>query len=172
MICPNCRKEIADAQKFCPECGISFAVPANGLLQELSKKIQLEAFVWLGVAALQLIIGFYNLAIGFTLNATWGEDGTTNIITGVVVIVVAVVNALNAKKDLEYSKKVLTSPAGIVAKYKPVNELVITLVYNLVLGGLVGVVGSVFGFLTRKYVLDNEPAFLALENAQVQQPQQ
>ncbi|MBR2013636.1 MAG: zinc-ribbon domain-containing protein [Clostridia bacterium] len=167
MFCPKCGKEVPENQKFCPQCGNNLASPGGALIEGLIKKIKLDSYVWFGIAALQVIIGLYNLYVGFTLNSFY-LNGTTNIISGVIVLVIAAVNAINSKKGLDYCKEIPTSPVGIVAKYKPITGLIITLVYNLFLGGYIGVVGSIFGFLTRKYVLDHEAEFLALE--QTEQP--
>ena len=42
---------------------------------------------------------------------------------------------------------------------------IITLAYNLVVGGVIGVVGSVYYFIAlRGFVMENKEAFLALEN--------
>ncbi len=165
MFCPKCGNEVPENQKFCPQCGTNLASPGGALIEGLIKKIKLDSYVWFGIAAMQVIIGLYNLYVGFTLNSFY-LNGTTNIISGVVVLAIAAVNAITAKKDLDYCKEVPNSPVGIVAKYKPIKGLIITLAYNLLLGGYIGVVGSVFGFLTRKYVLDHEAEFLALEQAE------
>ncbi len=153
MNCPKCGKEIADTQKFCPECGANTAAPTNALLEELSKKVKLEAYIWLGIAAFQVLFGLYRIIFG-------------GFVYGLLMFVLAFLNAKGAKADLDYSKKILEDPKGIVAKYKPLKDLIVTLGYNIVVGAVYGAIGTVFGFLTRKYVLDHEAEFLALEPAE------
>lgn len=165
MFCSKCGKPLAEDQSFCPACGHPQAAPLppkGNLLTELSSKIKLEAYIWLGVAVAQVIIGLINIFTGFSLNADY-EDGSTNIVSGFIILAVAVSNFLTFRKDMEYSEEILQKPIGIVEKFKPVNALVITLVYNLILGGLIGVVGSIFGFLTRNFVITNEAALLEIE---------
>lgn len=171
MFCSKCGKEISDGTSFCPHCGhlqtggvkpkVS-AAPTQNILTGLASKIKMEAYAWIGVAVIQVIIGIYNISVGLDLNS-WGLDGSTNIIAGIVVMAVAAMNGYTSYKDINYSKEIFNNPVGIVAKYKPINSVIITLVYNLVLGGVIGVVGSIFGFITRNYVIVNEQEFLALE---------
>lgn len=132
------------------------------LTQQLSGKIKTEAYVWIGVAVIQVILGLFNVITGIALFDEY-EDGTSQLISGFLIWLVAVVNFINSGKDLKYSKEIMENPVGIVEKYKPIKSVVITLVYNLLVGGLIGVVGSIFGFITRSFVVNNEKDFLAIE---------
>lgn len=127
------------------------------LVQQLSKKIKTEAYVWMGVAGLQVLIGLINVFSGFS------EDGLSNLISGIFTLAVAAANFITSRKDLKYSSEILEKPVGIVENFKPIKGLIITLVYNVVVGGVVGIVGCIFGFITRSFVLNNEQTFLALE---------
>lgn len=119
---------------------------------ELSKKVRTEAIIWFCIAGYQIILGFVNLMIGDYALAP-----------GLLLFFIAGLNIFGASKDLQYSKDVLVKPVGIVAKYKPVTGLIVTLVYNLCFGGILGVIGAVFSFMTREYVLRNEASFLNIE---------
>ena len=48
---------------------------------------------------------------------------------------------------------------------KPLTGPIITLIYNLLIGGVIGVAGSIYYFAAvRGYVMENEQAFLELEH--------
>lgn len=131
--------------------------PQTSPVAELSKKVKTEAIIWFCIAVYQIILGFVNLMLG-----------DYAVATGLILFCIAGLNLYAASKDLQYSKDVLVNPVGIVEKYKPVTGLVVTLGYNLCFGGILGVIGSVFSFLTREYVQKNEAVFLNIEAQAVQ----
>lgn len=132
------------------------------LIKNLSSKVKMEGVIWTVIASLQVIAGLCFIIAGIILMND-NEDGTSNLISGGIVLFVAIINFSIAIGDLTYSKSVLVKPIGIVEKYKPVSGLVGTLIYNLVVGGVIGVVGIVFGFATRSYVMNNSEAFIKIE---------
>lgn len=132
------------------------------LLQQLSSKVKTNAIIWIVIACIQFFIGMVNIVIGFVLNADY-EDGTSNLITGFFVIIVGVLNIVNATRSLKYSKEVLTKPVGIVQSFQPVGNLIGTLIYNLLLGGIIGVAGSIYAFILRSFVLSNTAQFQLIE---------
>lgn len=191
--CKNCGNEIEDGAMFCTKCGQpvnnttannqpnnqntqqnayqqptgapvyqNYQQPMPNLITQLSSKIKTEAIVWTVIACLQVIIGLYNLYIGFSLNSYY-YDGTTNIVSGVIVLIVAVINFTVSAKDFKYAKEIFARPIGIVKKYQPIGGLIGTLIYNLLFGGIIGVVGSIFGFVTRSFVMNNALAFQNIE---------
>ena len=79
-------------------------------------------------------------------------------------MIIGVLNIISAVQDMEYSKTLLEKPNGIVAKFENLTGPVITLVYNLVIGGIIGVVGSIYYFLAiRNYVMENKQIFASLD---------
>ena len=65
---------------------------------------------------------------------------------------------------MQYSKTLLEQPNGIVAKFEPLTGPIITLVYNLIIGGVIGVAGSIYYFLAiRNYVMENKQFFASLD---------
>lgn len=158
--CAKCGKQLFDDAAFCSGCGHPTASgPAaapytgpyttpnatNGLLTKLSERLNTNGIIWIVIAVLQIIIG----------------------LTGTILpLIVGVLNLISAVKDMNYSKEVLRNPVGIVNNFEPITSPVITLVYNLVIGGVIGVVGSIYYFIAlRGFVMENKNAFLALENA-------
>lgn len=161
--CAKCGKQMTDEAAFCSACGCpaapSYAAPpytapytapyapvnaANGLLTKLSERIKTNGIIWIVIAVLQIIIGL---------------SGT------ILPLIVGVLNMISAVKDMNYSKEVLNNPVGIVDNFESITSPIITLVYNLVIGGVIGVVGSVYYFIAlRGFVMENKNAFLAMEN--------
>ena len=61
---------------------------------------------------------------------------------------------------MNYSKEIIQNPVGIVDKFKPITGPIIVLVYNLIFGGVIGVVGSIYYFIAiRNFILTNESSF-------------
>lgn len=137
-------------------------MPTENLLSRLSSKMNTNGIVWIIVASLQVIIGLYNLINGLEL-APYRSYGSTYIISGLFVLVVAALNFVNASKDIKYSKEILSRPVGIVAKFNPIGGYIGNLVYNILFGGIVGVAGSIFALTIRNFVLTNRAYFNSLE---------
>ena len=174
--CIKCGTQLADEDAFCIKCGHPTEIPAqapnfapncapnytpnyapnyapvyaqpvfqNPYLTKLSERLKVNGIIWIVVAVIQIIIG---------LLGTW------------VPLLVGVLNIVSAIKDLNYSNTVLVNPRGIVSNFEPLTSPIITLVYNLVVGGMIGVAGSIYYFIAlRGYVMENKNAFLALENS-------
>lgn len=129
----------------------------NHLVFQLSEKIKTEATVWRIIAVLQVVIGVATLIINLVEGAFEGA------LYGGVVLLIAARNFKISKEDMQYAQNVVMQPVGIVAKFEPLSPLIIDLVYNTLVGGLIGVVACVFSFLTRNFVVSNKQAFNALE---------
>lgn len=158
--CTNCGKQLSDEAAFCSVCGKPVSAPmapaytpvapayapvqSNAdLVNKLSERVKMNGIIWIVIAVIQILVGL--LGAWFTL-------------------IVGVLNIISAIKDLQYSKTVLQNPTGIVATFEPLASPIITLAYNLVIGGVIGVVGSIYYFVAlRGFVMENKNAFLALE---------
>ncbi|MBQ8769495.1 MAG: hypothetical protein IJZ15_07650 [Oscillospiraceae bacterium] len=150
--CTHCGKELFDEAVICPGCGCSVngqtntaygAVDCSGLINTLAQRMNINGIIWLVIGILQ-VIG------GLTLN--W------------FLLIVGVLNIISSIQDMNYSKALPDNPTGIVAKFEPLTGPIITLVYNLVIGGVIGVVGSIYYFVAiRNYVMENKQAFESLD---------
>ena len=157
--CVHCGKQLLDAAVICPGCGCPAQVyqPPNhysywrpfhlrsDLVRRLSERIQANAIIWLVIGGLQILLGLIDA--WFTL-------------------IIGVLNLLSAFKDLNYSKTVLENPTGIVRNYEPLTGPIVTLIYNLLIGGVIGVVGSIYYFIgLRGFVMRNRSAFEEIERS-------
>lgn len=147
--CTKCGKELLDEAVICPGCGcpatvtVSILNPANALLTKLSERIKTNSIIWIVIAVLQIIIG---------VSGVWFP------------LIVGVLNLIHAVNDMSYSTTVLENPNGIVSNYESLTSPIITLVYNLLIGGVIGVAGSIYYFIAlRGFVMENKQSFLALE---------
>lgn len=144
--CTHCGKELLDEAVICTGCGCPVenqtSINTNEkdkLLQQLSQKLNTNAIIWLVIGALQILGGIF---------INW------------FLLIVGVLNIISSVNDMKYSKEVLENQNGIVAKFEPLTGPIITLVYNLVIGGVIGVVGSIYYFIgIRNFVMENKVAF-------------
>lgn len=152
--CTHCGKELLDEAVICVDCGCevheqttqSFyneSVDFTPLLNTLSQRLNTNGIIWLVIGILQILGGIF-------LN--W------------FMLIVGALNIISSVQDMQYSKAILKNPTGIVAKFEPITGPVITLIYNLVVGGVVGVVGSIYYFVAiRNYVMENKAILAGLD---------
>lgn len=143
--CSHCGNEMMDEAVVCVKCGCSTSPNNNtmgnqpNLVQQLSDRVKINGIIWLVIGILQVLLGLY---VNWTL------------------LIVGVLNIVSSVQDINYSKSVIASPVGIVEKFKPLTGAIIVLAYNLVFGGVIGVVGSIYYLVgVRSFVLSNESAF-------------
>ena len=140
--------------KFCKNCGygmdnsVSQCTNCHTILNEqnsmsdeklnvLSKRIFINGILWLVIGIAQLCTGVFFL--------------------------VGILNIMSALRDMKTSKTVFTYRVGLVQAYKPMTSFIITFLYNLIFGGVVGVVGALYYyFAIRGYVMDNADYFNTL----------
>lgn len=154
--CTHCGKEIMDEAVICVGCGCAVTgqqgqskygvTEGNMLLNTLSQRLKTNGIIWLVIGILQILGG---LLINWCL------------------LIVGVLNIISSVQDMQYSKTLLEEPKGVVGKFEPLTGPIITLVYNLVIGGVIGVVGSIYYFVAiRNYVMENKQFFMSLDTAQ------
>lgn len=153
--CTHCGKELFDEAVICTGCGcscapsganvnpVTYATGGNALLNTLSNRLNTNAIIWLVIGILQILGGIF---------INW------------FLLIVGLLNIISSVNDMNYSKQILQNPTGIVTRFEPITGPIITLVYNLVIGGVVGVVGSIYYFVAiRSFVLENKDFFANLD---------
>ena len=152
--CTHCGKELLDEAVICVGCGCAVggqntqsvnnqSVNGTTLLNTLSQRLNTNGIIWLVIGILQVLGGIF-------INC--------------FLLIVGVLNIASSIRDMQYSKTLLEQPNGIVAKFEPLTGPIITLVYNLIIGGVIGVAGSIYYFLAiRNYVMENKQFFASLD---------
>lgn len=154
--CSQCGTALSDEVFFCTACGsavdqrpapVAAAAPVDitPLLTTLSQRLQTNGIIWLVIGILQVLGG---VCFGFNE----------------FLMIVGVLNIFSSINDMKYSKALLANPTEIVKHFEPLTGPIITLVYNLVLGGVIGVVGSIYYLVAiRNFVMENKVAFSSLD---------
>lgn len=155
--CTNCGNEVNENAVICVKCGCAIPkietygsqagfnpISSPSIVDTISHRIKTNGIIWIVIAGIQILLG---LAIDWFM------------------LIVGVLNLISAIQDIKFSKKFPYNPVGIVAKVKPLGGAIVTLIYNLVIGGIIGVAGSIYYlFAVRGYVLENKQAFLEIES--------
>lgn len=152
--CTHCGKELLDEAAICVGCGCAVAdqqaqsaysatIDSNVLLNTLSQRLNTNGIIWLVIGILQILGGIF---------INW------------FLLIVGALNIISSIQDMQYSKVLLKNPKGIIAKFEPLTGPIITLIYNLVIGGVIGVVGSIYYFFSiRNFVMENKQFFASLD---------
>ena len=139
MFCSKCGKEIPKEAVICTGCGCltentTLKKVTDPLLVQLSEKIKTNAIIWLVIGCIQIISGMF--------------------------FIVGILNIVSAINDMNYSKTIFDDPSNIVQKFESLTMPIITLVYNLIFGGIIGIAGSIYYFISiRGFVLENRTEF-------------
>jgi len=182
MFCSKCGKEVVEGAGFCVACGspvnvtqqAQSTVPLSRQVQptvspqqvewdflkmQLASKVKTQAVIWLIIGLIQV------LAYGPYLIYLYAEVLWEPPIYGILVLIVGIINICFSIQNFEYSKTILIRPVGIVGKYEPVGGLIGNLIYNVFLGGFLGVIGSIYAFVLRGFVVNNSLKFREMEKA-------
>ncbi len=148
--------------------GYQYAPTPEVPLTRLSAKVKTNAIIWIVIASLQSVIAIINLIIWSENYSSYYVDASSNGISALVLAIIAIVNFVSAKKDLDYSKYILHTPRGIVAKFQPIGGYIGNLIYNLIFGGIIGIVGSIYGLCVRSYVMNYAGYFQMIEKQDIE----
>lgn len=155
--CTHCGNEINENAVVCVKCGCAIyrtskqnsqvgytPFASASIVDTITQRIKTNGIIWIVIAGIQILMG---------ISFNW------------ILLIVGVLNLISSIQDLNYSKAFADNPVGIVAKMKPLGGAIVVLIYNLVIGGIIGVVGSIYYLIAvRGFVLENEQAFLEIEN--------
>lgn len=139
--CKTCGYGMDEIATQCTNCGSMMDAEntmSDDKLKELSNRIKLNGIIWLIIGILQVCTFFFSI--------------------------VGILNIISSIRDIKTSKNVFTYRVGLVEAYKPITAPVIVLIYNLIFGGVIGVVGSLYYFFCiRGYVMENKEYFNTLK---------
>ena len=148
--CTHCGKELLDEAVICVGCGCAVNdqyarsaktahIDKEAIINTLEQRINTNGIIWLVIGILQIVGGIF---------INW------------YLLIVGALNIVSSVQDMNNSKKLAEDPAGIAQKYKQLTGPIIALVYNVLIGGIIGVVGSIYYFFAiRSYILENELYF-------------
>ena len=151
--CTHCGKELSDEAVICVGCGCptqsykpkerNSAADIGNLLNILSQRLKTNGIMWIVIGAVQILGGVF---------INW------------FVALVGVLNIISSLNEINYSKTVLEKPSGIVQKFEPIAGSAIILIYNLVIGGIIGVIGSIYYLIAiRSFVMENKEYFASFD---------
>lgn len=170
--CSHCGRKLFDEAVICPGCGCAAGnvntagnlygnngggsvnnaaavfnyENAADLIGKLSERIKANGIIWIVIASLQILFGLAFVII--------------NLGIGLIPLIVGILNLIGGIKDISYSKNIFLNPTGITAKFQPITGMILTALYNLFIGGVVGIAGSLYYALAiRQFVMDNKEAF-------------
>jgi len=143
IVCVKCGCAIPGTSAHSNQMGYTIFAP-DSIVNTITQRIKTNGIIWVIIGGIQILMG---------ISFNW------------VLLIVGLLNLISSIQDLNYSKEFPNNPVGIISKMKPLAGAIITLIYNLVIGGIIGVIGSIYYLIAvRGYVLENEQAFLEVEN--------
>ena len=81
------------------------------------------------------------------------------------IVVVGVFNLLLGIYDYNLGKKWENEPKDIIKATKPLAVPIIVLVYNILIGGIIGIAGSIYYLIAiRNFVIENESYFAQFDS--------
>ena len=168
--CSNCGSQLTENSSFCQNCGNKITAENNTVAQAppldksivniLSGKVRTEATIWLIIGIIQICYG----GIAFYYSYNYPELYENFYIDWSFVLIVGILNIISSRKDFKFSSKITINPVGITERYSSIVAPIIVLIYNILFGGLIGVIGSIYYMIAvRGYVKTNEQAFYSIE---------
>ena len=145
--CQQCDAQLGENAKFCANCGTpafqTSVEDRQALIDKLSSRLKTNGVIWIAIAIYQIACAFHG---------------------DFAFLIIGVLNIFSAINDIKASKRILENQNGIVAAFEPVVRPIIVLLYNLFIGGVIGIVGSVYYLIfIRGFVMENKTRFLVME---------
>ena len=137
--CTKCGQQIHDEAVICVHCGCpvdssSYRKNDQHLLEQLSQRANANGIIWLVIGIVQVI--------------------------SVIGVLMGVFNIIGGLYYMKYSKTVLENPKGIVEQFEPLAGAIFSLVFNLIFGGVIGVVCIIYYLVSlRGLVMENRDYF-------------
>lgn len=183
--CQRCGNMVPDGYANCPVCGMQYQVQSREtperlkVLYSFGAKIDTYGLLWSIIGKLQIILILVYFTVFIILNASisglsfHGSEGDILILNIVVTLFVSWLGASNTKtgdKIMGMRKIAIAVPHEVIDELFQLKKMVKTLVFNLLISGLIGidfsamtvsvgligVIGSIYGFYVRYFALKKE----------------
>ncbi len=142
--CKTCGYGMGEELTVCTNCNSEMNAEntlSDEKLKTLSNNIKIDSIIWLVIGICQCLVLFSPFTV-----------------------IVGILNIISAVSGFKWIKNVFHYRVGLVDYYKPLVNPIITLIYNLIFGGVVGVIGSIYYLIAvRGYVMDNKDYFNTLK---------
>jgi len=194
MFCSHCGGQIPEGSAFCPNCGAPVGGNQNNYdnagrdgfgggmysdvtdaeksmaLGNITKKMKNSATLWTVIGWIEIVLGIISLVLTF---ASMGFDELLelrmldyiiDVVSSILLIVVAIYNLGIAKRNREFVRSVEEKPVGIVEFFEKMN-IVAPILLNFFFGGLITVIPAFLDSTYKKEALSfqNRKIFAAIE---------
>lgn len=171
--CSHCGAQIDDNSNFCSNCGCrvyggpeqgagggsSYGYdssgyydmngPAHEAVYTVVKKMRTSATLWTVIAVYQILAGLATICYGY----------------GILPICLGIYNLVQCSRERSNASAFESAPAGIVGYFESRGtSLIVFMILNLIVGAVVGVIGSLYDMHVRNTALSLRGQLLDAEN--------
>jgi len=145
-----------------------FEQPMNGfgyyqenLIPALALKIRNIGTIWSIIGFLQFFAGIGAIAISFNffccIDSFMGEDPMFAILFygGISLLIIGIINLIGSQKNLAYADRIVEKPVNIFSDFQRVGHIIFALIYNMLFGGVIGIIGAIYQLTVRNFVFAN-----------------
>ena len=139
------------------------------MVQQVASKIKNAAIFWLVWGILCAISGIITVCVGAASNSSltgqiykyyYDKDpGTGAIVYGSFLLVAAIINIIYAVIHFGYAKEIFRNPAAVLRKIDSSALYIISIVANVIFGGVIGIIGGIMMLNTRTLARGNQFVF-------------
>ena len=117
-------------------------------LNQLIGKMRTSATIWTIIGLIQLVCGLFTIVFGY----------------GLATIIIGIWNLVQAGRVRKAAKKYSEDPKGIVAYVDAQSSGILALIINLVLGAIIGIIGSIYDISTHNFALSHRNELMEIDH--------
>ncbi|MCL2867225.1 MAG: hypothetical protein FWF47_05640 [Clostridia bacterium] len=140
------------------------------LIARISSRLNTNGIIWYVLGVLQMISAIGVLITAIVLMFTIPELGIGCLISGAIVLCVALSNIQFGKKDMKLSSIIRHTPVEIISKYQNAGPFIKSLILNLFFGGIIGIIGSIMELTLRSFIMANSYQLQMIEEEYISSP--
>lgn len=114
---------------------------------QLLGKMRTSATIWTIIGLIQLVCGLFTIIFGY----------------GLATIIIGIWNLVQSGRVRKAAKRFSEDPRGIVAYIDAQSSGILALIINLVLGAIIGIVGSIYDISTHNFALANRSELMEID---------